>query len=155
MSSELRWERGCFGGSRVTPRGAGSGQSGGCVPEENGIVISLTRMNQIRSIEAFIVDALETERTTEEAIALVSRERGLPYHRLNLTRLLVPRAEVPRAVHLLEEEFRNLAVLRLRSQIGVVAAESIRLETLQGDLVVLLRRCHHRYVISYESRVHS
>ena len=38
-------------GVRVTPRGAGSGQSGGCIPEENGLVISLTRMNHIRSIE--------------------------------------------------------------------------------------------------------
>lgn len=32
---------------------------------------------QIRHLEEFIVDALATERTTEEAIALVSEERGL------------------------------------------------------------------------------
>lgn len=39
-------------GIRVTPRGAGSGQSGGAVPEENGIVISLTRMAAITAIDA-------------------------------------------------------------------------------------------------------
>ena len=32
---------------------------------------------QIRAIEAFVVESLKTERTTEEAIAIVSRERGI------------------------------------------------------------------------------
>ncbi len=45
----LRWANG--NQVRVTPRGAGSGQSGGCVPEENGIVLSLARMKEIRNID--------------------------------------------------------------------------------------------------------
>jgi glycolate oxidase len=39
-------------GIRVTPRGAGSGQSGGAVPEEDGLVISLMGMNAIRAVDA-------------------------------------------------------------------------------------------------------
>lgn len=46
----LRWASG--NQIRVTPRGAGSGQSGGCVPEENGIVLSLARMKEVRGIDA-------------------------------------------------------------------------------------------------------
>lgn len=46
----LRWAS--QNGIRVTPRGAGSGQSGGAVPEENGIVLSLARMNRILAIES-------------------------------------------------------------------------------------------------------
>lgn len=34
-------------------------------------------VGQIRAIEAFIVESLKKERTTEEAIAIVSRERGI------------------------------------------------------------------------------
>ncbi len=34
-------------------------------------------IGQIRAIEEFIVEALQTERTTEEAIAIVSEERGI------------------------------------------------------------------------------
>jgi glycolate oxidase len=35
----------------VTPRGAGSGLSGGCVPVNGGIVLSLERMNRILDID--------------------------------------------------------------------------------------------------------
>jgi len=35
----------------VTPRGAGSGLSGGCVPSRGGIVLCLERMNAIREID--------------------------------------------------------------------------------------------------------
>ena len=34
-------------------------------------------IGQIRAIEDFIIESLKTERTTEEAIAIVSRERGI------------------------------------------------------------------------------
>ena len=36
----------------VTPRGAGHGYVGGCVPVRGGIVLSLERMNRIRDINA-------------------------------------------------------------------------------------------------------
>jgi len=36
----------------VTPRGAGFGYVGGCVPERGGIVLSLERMNRIKEIDA-------------------------------------------------------------------------------------------------------
>src|SRR5208283_418456 len=36
----------------VTPRGAGHGYVGGCVPIQGGIVLSLERMNRIREINA-------------------------------------------------------------------------------------------------------
>src|SRR5215472_10471933 len=36
----------------VTPRGAGFGYVGGCVPCEGGIVLSLARMNRIKEINA-------------------------------------------------------------------------------------------------------
>ncbi|MBL92123.1 MAG: FAD-linked oxidase [Myxococcales bacterium] len=38
-------------GVPVTPRGAGSGQSGGCVPLHGGIVLGLDRLNQIDQID--------------------------------------------------------------------------------------------------------
>jgi glycolate oxidase len=36
----------------VTPRGAGHGYVGGCVPVRGGIVLSLARMNRIKEINA-------------------------------------------------------------------------------------------------------
>src|SRR5512136_673483 len=36
----------------VTPRGAGHGYVGGCVPVRGGIVVSLARMNRIKEINA-------------------------------------------------------------------------------------------------------
>src|ERR1035441_6811609 len=39
-------------GIPVTPRGAGHGYVGGCVPVRGGIVLSLERMNRIREINA-------------------------------------------------------------------------------------------------------
>jgi len=36
----------------ITPRGAGSGMTGGCVPIEGGLVLSLAKMNQILEIDA-------------------------------------------------------------------------------------------------------
>lgn len=38
-------------GVPVTPRGAGTGQSGGCVPLHGGIVLGLDRLNQIHQID--------------------------------------------------------------------------------------------------------
>ncbi|MEW5847260.1 MAG: FAD-linked oxidase C-terminal domain-containing protein [Myxococcota bacterium] len=37
-------------GVPVTPRGAGTGRSGGCVPAQGGVVLTLTRMNRIREV---------------------------------------------------------------------------------------------------------
>ena len=34
----------------LTPRGAGTGQSGGCVPLHGGLVLGLDRLNQIKKI---------------------------------------------------------------------------------------------------------
>ncbi|MDH4319085.1 MAG: FAD-binding oxidoreductase, partial [Desulfobulbaceae bacterium] len=36
----------------ITPRGAGSGMTGGCVPLEGGLVLSLVKMNRILEIDA-------------------------------------------------------------------------------------------------------
>ena len=38
-------------GLPVTPRGSGTGLSGGAVPSQGGIVLSLARMNRIREVE--------------------------------------------------------------------------------------------------------
>src|SRR5436190_24172032 len=39
-------------GIPVTPRGAGHGYVGGCVPVKGGIVLSLARLNRIKEINA-------------------------------------------------------------------------------------------------------
>ncbi|MDR1886202.1 MAG: FAD-binding protein [Synergistaceae bacterium] len=63
----------------VTPRGAGTGLSGGAVPAHGGIVLSLERMNRIIEI-----DAVNRTLTTEPGvitseITRAARERGLFY----------------------------------------------------------------------------
>ena len=55
----------------VTPRGAGFGYVGGCVPVRGGIVLSLERMNRIREINAAdfvaVVEAgVKTQKLQEE-----------------------------------------------------------------------------------------
>ncbi len=50
VSKLLRWAN--RHGIPVTPRGAGYGYVGGCVPVKGGIVLSLERMNRIREINA-------------------------------------------------------------------------------------------------------
>ncbi len=45
----MRWAH--MHGVPVTPRGAGSGKAGGCIPVPGGLVLSLAPMNSIRSVE--------------------------------------------------------------------------------------------------------
>ena len=45
----MRWAH--THGVPVTPRGAGSGKAGGCIPVPGGLVLSLAPMNSIRSVE--------------------------------------------------------------------------------------------------------
>ncbi len=63
-------------GISVTPRGAGSGLSGGSVPIEGGIVISLERMNAIETIDTRTLTALvQPGVVTSELQAKVSKFR--------------------------------------------------------------------------------
>jgi glycolate oxidase len=48
VQATLRWAR--RHGVPVTPRGAGTGRSGGCVPGPGGVVLSLAEMNRIRQV---------------------------------------------------------------------------------------------------------
>ena len=63
----------------VTPRGAGHGYVGGCVPIQGGIVLSVERMNRIKEISAtdFVVvsEAGVVTKTLQEAV----QKRGLYY----------------------------------------------------------------------------
>ncbi|HEY5910968.1 MAG TPA: FAD-binding protein, partial [Verrucomicrobiae bacterium] len=63
----------------VTPRGAGHGYVGGCVPVRGGIVLSLARMNRIKEISAadfvaVVEPGVNTERLQEEV-----EQQGLFY----------------------------------------------------------------------------
>jgi glycolate oxidase len=63
----------------VTPRGAGSGLSGGAVPVEGGIVLSLERMDKIIEIdEANLVAVVEPGVITNDINELIA-EKGLFY----------------------------------------------------------------------------
>jgi glycolate oxidase len=63
----------------VTPRGAGSGLSGGAVPVYGGIVLSLERMNRILEVDlANLVAVVEPGVVTSE-INVAVREHGLFY----------------------------------------------------------------------------
>src|SRR5208337_1601057 len=63
----------------VTPRGAGHGYVGGCVPVRGGIVLSLERMNRIKEINgADFVAVVEPAVVTEKLQAAVEK-RGLFY----------------------------------------------------------------------------
>ncbi|MGQ9619065.1 MAG: FAD-binding oxidoreductase, partial [Candidatus Aminicenantia bacterium] len=63
----------------VTPRGAGSGLSGGCIPICGGIVLSLERMNRLIEVDKTnMVAIVEPGMITNELCQLVSKE-GLFY----------------------------------------------------------------------------
>jgi len=63
----------------VTPRGAGHGYVGGCVPVRGGIVLSLERMNRVKEINAAdFVAVVEPAVITEKLQAAVEK-RGLFY----------------------------------------------------------------------------
>ncbi len=63
----------------VTPRGAGSGLSGGCIPIYGGIVLSLERMNRLIEIDRTnMVAVVEPGMITNELCKIVEKE-GLFY----------------------------------------------------------------------------
>ncbi|MDP3177644.1 MAG: FAD-linked oxidase C-terminal domain-containing protein [Spirochaetaceae bacterium] len=63
----------------VTPRGAGSGLSGGAIPVHGGIVVSLEKMNRVIEIDyANMTMTVEAGIVTNEINALV-KEKGLFY----------------------------------------------------------------------------
>ncbi len=63
----------------VTPRGAGHGYVGGCVPVRGGIVLSLERMNRIRDINAADFIAVVQPGVNTKHLQDVVERRGLFY----------------------------------------------------------------------------
>lgn len=73
----LRWAD--AQGVPVTPRGAGSGQSGGCIPESGGIVLSTAGMTAIRSIDTVDLTAVVEPGVVTGALQAQVEEHGLFY----------------------------------------------------------------------------
>jgi glycolate oxidase len=63
----------------VTPRGAGHGYVGGCVPARGGIVLSLERMRRIREINAADFVAVVQPGVVTQALQDAVERRGLFY----------------------------------------------------------------------------
>lgn len=63
----------------VTPRGAGYGYVGGCVPSRGGIALSLARMNRIREINADDFVAVVEPGVITGVLQSEARKRGLFY----------------------------------------------------------------------------
>ena len=63
----------------VTPRGAGHGYAGGCVPVLGGIVLSLERMNRIREINAADFVAIVQPGVNTQTLQEAVERRGLFY----------------------------------------------------------------------------
>jgi glycolate oxidase len=63
----------------VTPRGAGHGYVGGCVPVRGGIVLSLARMNRIKEINAADFVAVVQPGVNTQKLQEVVEKRGLFY----------------------------------------------------------------------------
>ncbi len=63
----------------VTPRGAGHGYVGGCVPVRGGIVLSLARMNRIKEINAEDFVAVVEPGVITETLQNEVEKRGLYY----------------------------------------------------------------------------
>ncbi len=63
----------------VTPRGAGVGYVGGCVPMRGGIALSLARMNRIREIDFADAVAVVEPGVITGVLAAAARKRGLFY----------------------------------------------------------------------------
>jgi len=63
----------------VTPRGAGTGLSGGCVPLYGGIVLSLERMNRVLEVDADNFVAVAEAGATLSDICREVEKRGLYY----------------------------------------------------------------------------
>ena len=66
-------------GIPVTPRGAGHGYVGGCVPVRGGIVLSLERMNRIREINAADFAAVVQPGVNTKMFQEAAERRGLFY----------------------------------------------------------------------------
>ena len=66
-------------GIPVTPRGAGHGYVGGCVPVRGGIVLSLERMNRIKEINAHDFVAVVQPAVNTKALQETLESRGLFY----------------------------------------------------------------------------
>ncbi|HLP76681.1 MAG TPA: FAD-binding oxidoreductase, partial [Candidatus Paceibacterota bacterium] len=66
-------------GIPVTPRGAGHGYVGGCVPMKGGIVLSLERMNRIREINAEDFAVVTEPGITTQALQEAVERKGLYY----------------------------------------------------------------------------
>jgi len=63
----------------VTPRGAGHGYVGGCVPVRGGIVLSVARMNKIKEISPADFVAVVEPGVKTEVLQAAVEERGLFY----------------------------------------------------------------------------
>jgi glycolate oxidase len=63
----------------VTPRGAGTGLSGGALPVKGGIVLSMERFNQILEIDERNFQATVEPGVINEAFQVAVREKGLFY----------------------------------------------------------------------------
>ena len=63
----------------VTPRGAGHGYVGGCVPVRGGIVLSLARMNRIKEVNAADFVAVVQAGVNTEKLQQAVEKRGLFY----------------------------------------------------------------------------
>ena len=63
----------------VTPRGAGVGYVGGCVPVRRGIALSLTRMNRIKEVHAADGVAVVEPGVITGVLQAAAREQGVFY----------------------------------------------------------------------------
>jgi len=63
----------------VTPRGAGSGLSGGCVPSSGGIVLSLERMNRILEVDLENLMVVAQPGVVTNALNEVLKKDGLMF----------------------------------------------------------------------------
>ena len=63
----------------VTPRGAGHGYVGGCVPVRGGIVLSLARMNRIKEINAADFVAVVQAGVNTQKLQQAVEKQGLFY----------------------------------------------------------------------------
>jgi D-lactate dehydrogenase (cytochrome) len=63
----------------VTPRGLGTGLTGGCVPVCGGVVLSLARMNRILEIDSQDLIAVVEPGVVNQALKSAAKEKGLFY----------------------------------------------------------------------------
>jgi glycolate oxidase subunit GlcD len=63
----------------ITPRGGGTGLAGGTIPLDGGVVLSLDRMNRIRSFDPLLWRIHVEAGVTTGAIHRIAREHGLRF----------------------------------------------------------------------------